>query len=366
MIRASDREYPADDALRRVLKLEHGLAAEVASQASRAVFAYFRWRLWLEQSRTVHEQIQDALRLAERFCHAPRSFSDAELVARAAPAWVKTEMRVTGAWVRALQNEPNLWLRARRGQGRAVAAELGDCRVFGPGPLSDTLQYDGESDLFRTEGFHAGRFEVQDISSQAVGLICAARAGESWWDACAGEGGKTLQLSGMMMNKGLIWASDRAEWRLRRLKRRAARAGVFNYRAVLWNGGPGLPFRTKFDGVLVDAPCSGIGTWGRNPHARWTTNTQDVRELGERQESLLANAAGAVKPGGRLIYAVCTLARTETTGVVMRFESQFPEFEPLLFVNPLRAESAPVARTSFWPQDFGGNGMFIAAWRRRP
>ena len=91
------------------------------------------------------------------------------------------------------------------------------------------MRYEGIEDLFRTEEFHAGEFELQDINSQIVSLVCAAKPGETWWDACAGEGGKTLHLSSLMENKGLIWSSDRAEWRLKNLKRRAARAKVFNF-----------------------------------------------------------------------------------------------------------------------------------------
>jgi 16S rRNA (cytosine967-C5)-methyltransferase len=226
------------------------------------------------------------------------------------------------------------------------------------------LEYDGRSDLFRTGEFHAGEFEVQDLSSQAVGLICAPRPGETWWDACAGEGGKTLHLSGLMENRGLIWASDRVAWRLAQLKRRAARAGVFNYRAVAWDGGPRLPTKTKFDGVLVDAPCSGIGTWHRNPHARWTTTAEDVKELSEVQQRILLHAAAAVKPGGKLIYAACTLSDMETTGVVQGFEQQCSQFERLPVSNPLVPASPPSGLLSLWPQDSGGNGMCVAAWVR--
>ena len=107
-----------------------------------------------------------------------------------------------------------------RGAGRAGhwRRKLGDCRAFGEGPLADTLEYRGRSDLFRTREFHAGEFEMQDISSQAVGLICNPRPGEKWWDACAGEGGKTLHLAELMENQGSIWASDRARWRLGKLE----------------------------------------------------------------------------------------------------------------------------------------------------
>ena len=110
-----------------------------------------------------------------------------------------------------------------------------------------------------------------------------------------------LHLSDLMANKGLIWASDRAEWRLKRLKLRAGRAQVFNYRSALWNGGKNLPTQSRFDGVLVDAPCGGVGTWQRNPHARWTTTESDIDELAGVQRDLLAHAARAVKPGGKLV-----------------------------------------------------------------
>jgi 16S rRNA (cytosine967-C5)-methyltransferase len=195
-------------------------------------------------------------------------------------------------------------------------------------------------------------------------LVCNPRPGSTWWDACAGEGGKTLHLSDLMRNQGLIWASDRAEWRLQRLRRRAARAGMFNYRAVLWDGGPKLPTRTRFDGVLVDAPCSGMGTWGRNPHARWTTRPEDIRELSELQQRLLTHASAAVKPGGLLVYAVCSLAAAETTGVANTFQASHPDFitEPL--TNPCHPATRAEAELWLWPQDLGGNGFFLRAWRR--
>jgi 16S rRNA (cytosine967-C5)-methyltransferase len=364
IIRGATRERPADGLLRAELKAQHGLARWEGAQVSRAVFAYFRWRGWLEQENPIREQIDHALAVAGRYAVQPESFSDAELLARAVPGWLPSVMEPKPAWARSLQREPRLWLRARRGQGRAVAGKLVDCRVFGDGLLADTLEYIGRTDLFRTAEFHAGEFELQDVSSQAVGLICDPRPGEKWWDACAGEGGKTLHLADLMGNKGLIWASDRAGWRLAMLKRRAARAGVFNYRAVPWDGGPRPPTKTMFDGVLVDAPCSGIGTWQRNPHARWTTTAQEVKALSEVQRQILVHAAAGVKPGGRLVYAACSLAPLETTKVVKAFEDQCPSFDQLAVRNPLAPGSPPSELLYLWPQETGGNGMFVAAWRR--
>ena len=364
IIRAANREHPADGVMRAELKAQHGLSRDDGARVSEAVFAYFRWRGWLDEGKPIRQRIDHALELAERYALKPESFTDAELIARAVPGWLPTVMTVPGDWVRALQREPKLWLRARRGRGGVLAEKLGDCSVFGAGPLADALEYRGLSDLFRTSEFHGGEFEVQDLSSQAVGLICAPRPGETWWDACAGEGGKLLHLSDLMENRGLIWASDRVAWRLARLKQRAARAGVFNYRAVAWDGGSRLPTKTKFDGVLVDAPCSGIGTWHRNPHARWTTTAEDVKELGDVQRRILLHAAAAVKPGGKLVYAACTLADLETTRVVEGFERQCTQFKRLAIRNPLAPESTPGGLLSLWPQESGGNGMCVAGWVR--
>jgi 16S rRNA (cytosine967-C5)-methyltransferase len=366
VIRAANREHPADDVLRAELRAQRSLSREAGAQVSKLVFSYYRWLGWLDRGKPVREQINYAWDLAERYAARPQSFTDAELLSRAVPDWVATVMKPSADWVRALQDEPRLWLRAHRGQGRVVAEKLGDCRVLGAGSLGDTLEYVGRSDLFRTAAFHDGAFELQDINSQAVGFICNPRPGEKWWDACAGEGGKTLHLADLMANQGLLWASDRTPWRLTKLKRRAARARVFNYRATLWDGGLRLPTKTQFDGVLVDAPCSGIGTWQRNPHARWTITAQDVKELSEVQTRLLVNAAAGVKPGGRLVYAACTLARSETIGVVAAFEERYPHFtrEPLR--DPLASGAAPCDLLYLWPQETGGNGMFVAVWVRTP
>jgi 16S rRNA (cytosine967-C5)-methyltransferase len=364
VIQRSDRDHPADAVLRAELKTQRDLLAQETAELSHAVFSYFRWYGWLSEGDDIHEKILQAIGLAKQFSEQPKRFADHELVARAVPAWIHDEISITPAFARALQTEPKLWLRARPGQGTNLAERLGDCRPFGTGALADTLMYFGKADLFRTPEFHSGDFELQDISSQAVGFVCAPEPRQTWWDACAGEGGKLLHLSDLMRNQGLIWASDRAEWRLRRLKRRTARARVFNYRAALWDGGPKLPTKGKFDGVLIDAPCSGTGTWQRNPHARWTLLPSDVKELKKVQLDLLTHAGKAVKPGGKLVYSVCSLARSETSDVVEEFENLKFGFTPLQVRNPLADSASAVGTISFWPQDYEGNGMFIAAWIR--
>lgn len=361
IIRRADREHPVDSLLRETFKRLRVFSPKETREISEIVFTYFRWYGFVSEEKSAQRQVEKALELQQRFRKNPVSLPAAELRSRAVPEWTAEEVEADDEWLRSLQREPNLWLRAKRGQGNALAKKLDHAET---GFLPESVLYKGTEDLFRTPEFHAGDFELQDISSQAVGFICSPEPGETWWDACAGEGGKLLHLSDLMENKGLIWASDRAEWRLKHLKRRAGRAKVFNYRAALWNGGTKLPTKTKFDGVLVDAPCSGVGTWQRNPHARWTITPEDVKELGEVQRRLLANVAPSIKPGGKLIYAVCTLTKLETTEVAEYFDEEFSEFEPLPVSNPLNAKVPASSQIWIWPQASGGNGMFVASWRK--
>jgi len=366
VIAKADQQHTADAVLRTELKQARGISREEGRAVSRAVFAYYRWLGWLDERLPMGERIARALGFDDTFRKNPASIKEADLH-RAIPSWVSGHVNISVEWLRALQTEPTLWLRARMGQGKQLAEKLG----LGPSgrartrALPDAVVYEGGEDLFRTPEFQAGEFELQDISSQVVGMVCNPQAGGTWWDACAGEGGKTLHLADLMGGKGLIWASDRAAWRLQKLKQRTARAKVFNYRSVLWDGGAKLPTRTKFDGILVDAPCAGVGTWQRNPHARWTTTAEDVAELGAVQKKLLANAVQALKPGGRLIYSVCTLTRAETTEVKAEITRLYGNLEPLKLLNPLEP-SAPASESVWlWPQTVSGNGMFICGWQAR-
>jgi 16S rRNA (cytosine967-C5)-methyltransferase len=355
----------ADAALREYLAGNRTLGAVGRRSVSRAVFAYFRWLNWLGAAESAQKQVLRALDSQARFERDPSCVKAEALAARAVPAWLAAEMELSPAYLRKLQQEPSLWIRAKAGMAGDVGRALGSTEPASlPAPLSSppglsALRYRGTADLHKVPQFQSGAFEIQDLASQLVGHACASEPGETWWDACAGEGGKALHLSDLMRNKGLLWATDRSVRRLSVLKKRAARAGMFNYRSAVWTGTGAAPFRTKCDGVLVDAPCSGVGTWQRNPHARWTTTPEDVRELAAVQSALLALAARSVKPGGRLVYSVCTLTRSETAVVADGFISAHPDFEPAAL--PL---AAGAARIQLMPQDIDANGMFIAAWKR--
>jgi 16S rRNA (cytosine967-C5)-methyltransferase len=363
VLERAGREAPADRVLKDAAKRARDLSSADRREAARAVFEFYRWRGWMGDGGPIAKRIAEARALAERYEQSPASFKDPELLERAVPAWVWQEMAPDVNWCRMLQRPPVLWLRARRGQREALSRELGHC-TNGPVGLPDSLRYDGVEDLFRTPAFVNGRVEIHDLSSQAVGGMCGVRPGEHWWDVCAGEGGKTIHLAAMMEGRGVVWATDRSSWRLARLKRRAARAEVFNYQAMRWAAGEPVPFKVEVDGALVDAPCSGLGTWHRNPHGRWTVQPGDLGPLAELQQALLLAAADRVKRGGRLVYSVCTMTRRETGDIVRAFEGARPDFEPLDVAHAM--ESARTgSRHWLKPWVLGGNGMFVAVWRRR-
>ena len=366
-------DTPADFVLRREVGGDRELESHEKRALVGAVFAYYRWFQWLDTAQALPLRVASALDFQFRFDADPAAIKPEALAAFALPAWALSSIdfpapEARTAYLRQLQRPPSLWIRPQREFVVSLARAL---RHTAP-PQSEisnlkfhfaptALRYTGPSDLFKSDEFKKGLFEIQDFASQLVGHACAPLPTETWWDACCGEGGKTLLLSDLMGNKGVIWATDRHTGRLATLRKRAGRAKAFNYRAVTWNGGPFLPTKTKFDGILVDAPCSGVGTWQRNPHARWSLTETDVKELAEIQLQLLENTHKALKPGGRLIYAVCTVTRQETTDIVRAFSAAHPELEPL----PFSSLGSPESSLFLWPQELDANGMFVAAWRRR-
>jgi 16S rRNA (cytosine967-C5)-methyltransferase len=356
-------DNPADYVLRGELGADKSLLSSEKRDISRAVFIYYRWLNWLDAKASTQSRVASALDLQRKFDTDPSYFKPEALAARAVPEWARAEIDFSPDYLRHLQSDAALWIRVQAEFAAALPRSLGNLSPSASPLVPDahratTLRYTGQTDLFKTSEFQQGVFEIQDLASQLVGYAADPKPGETWWDTCAGEGGKTLHLSALMENKGLIWASDRNNGRLATLRKRAGRAQAFNYRAVTWNGGPFLPTKTKFDGILIDAPCSGVGTWQRNPHARWTTTPNDVKELAEIQLQLLNHACGALKPGGRLVYAVCTLTKSETTAVANAFTAAHPDLIPdsVLGQGP---------QLHLWPHELNANGMFIAAWKRK-
>lgn len=190
------------------------------------------------------------------------------------------------------------------------------------------LRVDGRPALARTAVWRDGLFEVQDEASQLAALLVGARPGERVLDFCAGAGGKTLALAGCMANKGRLSATDIDARRLTDAGLRLRRAGVHNAECHALVAGDSWLKRRRgsFDRVLVDAPCSGTGTWRRNPDAKWRSSADELDRLIALQDEVLARAATLVRPGGTLVYATCSVLTVENEERVTAFLGRHPEF----------------------------------------
>jgi 16S rRNA (cytosine967-C5)-methyltransferase len=219
-------------------------------------------------------------------------------------------------------------LKANRAEAMASLAASDIAAV--PTPLSPIgLRVRGRPPLATLPSFREGLIEVQDEGSQLVALLADARPGMRVVDFCAGAGGKTLAMAAAMRNKGHIVACDVLRGRVDRAATRLNRGGVHNVerRELSTERDPWVKRHARsFDRVLVDAPCSGVGTWRRNPDAKWRFTPEDLAAVIDLQRRILDSAARLVKPGGRLIYATCSLLPSENAAQVTSFAKDHPEF----------------------------------------
>jgi 16S rRNA (cytosine967-C5)-methyltransferase len=289
---------------------------------------------------------------------------------RLLPAWAWPEIRCPrprAELLEWLQRRPPVWLRAQTADvpGLVAALRLARVPVQPHSALPTALATPPPRVNLRTlDAFQNGLFEVQDLASQLIGHICAPAPGQRWWDACAGAGGKTLHLAELMARKGSVTASDIRSYKLEDLRRRARRAGFPNIRTREWDGKALPQDRSSFDGVLVDAPCSCSGTWRRNPDGRWTLRHSELAEFSALQGRLLANASRAVRPGGVLVYATCSLFPAENEAVVDAFLMANPGFRLDAFPHPLSGTPAN-GMLQVWPWDGDCDAMFVARLRRQ-
>ncbi|HVQ39888.1 MAG TPA: 16S rRNA (cytosine(967)-C(5))-methyltransferase RsmB [Pyrinomonadaceae bacterium] len=210
-----------------------------------------------------------------------------------------------------------------------------------------------------------GRVYVQDEASQLVAEGLQAQTGHRVLDLCAAPGGKTTQIADGINNAGVIVAADIHDHRLRTVIQAAQSQQLSSIHCVAINGLQPLPlFESAFDRVLVDAPCSGTGTLRRNPEIRWRITPADIHDLSDRQKRLLFNAAGTVKPGGRLVYSTCSVEIEENEDVRQAFLENNRQFRPVeLALDPALTTSPGTART--WPNRDGTDGFFISAFERK-
>jgi len=278
----------------------------------------------------------------------------------------------------AMEQTAPLDLRAnllRTTRDSAHLALAGEGIVAEPTPLSPWgLRVADRKPVGGTAAFREGLIEVQDEGSQVVALLTDARPGMRVADYCAGAAGKTLALAATMANRGHIVACDVSAARLEGAGRRLRRAGVDNAERHLLVAGDKWRKRRgrSFDRVLVDAPCTGSGTWRRNPDARLRTTERDLNELVAKQTAILDDASDLVRPGGRLVYATCSLLPEEDEMQIERFLARHPDFVmrpvPALWAElrpgvPVPVESDCLALS---PARHGTDGFFAAVLERRP
>jgi 16S rRNA (cytosine967-C5)-methyltransferase len=237
------------------------------------------------------------------------------------------------------------------------------------------LVLDGHQNAFSLPSFREGRFEIQDEGSQLIALACGARPGWTVVDACAGAGGKALALAMEMHNKGSLHALDTDEGRLEEAKRRARRDHVHNLRCQVIAPGPEAEEQLaeltgKARVVLVDAPCSGLGTLRRKPDARWRLAPGDPEKFSLVQRTLVARFSRLLAPGGRLVYATCAIGRTENDDVADYAARELPldpaPLAPLLGEERALALGVEGNRLRLLPHRHGTDGFFVAAFVRRP
>lgn len=242
------------------------------------------------------------------------------------------------------------------------------------------LRIAGKPALNKHELFVRGDFEVQDEGSQLLAMLLDAKRGEMVVDFCAGAGGKTLAIGAAMRSTGRLYAFDTSAGRLDSFKPRMARSGLSNvHPAAIAHERDERVKRLagKMDRVLVDAPCTGLGTLRRNPDLKWRQNAQAVQEMAVKQAAILQSASRMVKSGGRLVYATCSVLPEENEAIAQAFSDANPDFAPLSagdILAGLKVENAQILCAGgedgqlylrLWPHRHATDGFFAAIWQKK-
>lgn len=400
-------EHPADAVLRYFFQAER-IGSNERSLVAETLFGVLRHRLFLEHGCTLGDKGQATarrmalaywvkfggynLRELEPLLKAKEAewlgnvksinVNDLPLSIQAElPDWIVEKLRVQldDAGIlelgRSMQQPAPLDLRVntllagRNEVLQALQAEGMDAQATPYSPMGIRLKY--KPALNKHALFLSGKFEVQDEGSQLLGLLLAPKRNDMVVDFCAGAGGKTLMLGAMMNSQGRLYAWDISEKRLTNLKPRLKRSGLSNVQPQLIaheNDSKVKRLAGKIDRVLVDAPCSGLGTLRRNPDLKFRQSPQSVAELNVKQAAILASAARLLKPGGRLVYATCSLLHEENQAIVQVFLAAHPDFTLLPAGDVLRQQHIALEMGDYLqltPQLHNTDGFFAAVLERK-
>jgi len=395
-------EHPADAVLSRLFREHREAGQQDRALIAETVYAALRrWRLlhtvapnagmrrlalaaWATQLGANLRELEACLQRGDHdwlaevkgAAAAPQPFEvEADL-----PDWIIAELRsrfddaTLLAHARALQKPAPLDLRVNllRASRDEVLARLPAAGLAGAAtPYSPAgIRLAAKPAIQRNALFTEGLVEVQDEGSQLLAWLVEPRRGEMVVDYCAGAGGKTLALGALMKSTGRLYAFDVSARRLENLRPRLARSGLSNVHPQRIERGRDPHVKRlagKIDRVLVDAPCSGLGTLRRNPDLKLRQSPRSVDELVALQAGILDEAARLVKPGGRLVYATCSILERENRGSVSAFLTRFPDFHILPAGEVLRAQRIALDCGEYlelWPDIHGTDGFFAAVMVR--
>lgn len=365
----------------RHLRLLQALIAKVKSDtASHPAWLFAAYKLHLEKASLEAVQAYSLpLSLTEITALSTLGFTDLGLdnlgLRTSFPDWLVTALQrqlgqnETEKLLEALNQPPPLTIRvnALKAMREACLAALRqrgyDCT---PAKLSpDGIHLAKRTNLFGLDLFREGWFELQDEGSQIISLLLDPKPNWRVADVCAGGGGKTLHLAALMRNRGEIFAFDVVPQRLENLRKRTRRCGIHNVRVQLLQPDE-VPANLlgQMDAILIDAPCSGTGVLRRNPDAKWKITPEMVREMAVKQKQIINQYAQLLKPGGRLVYATCSLLAEENEEVVQAFLAQHTEFRPADAAAILQryqlAQLADGRAIHLFPHRHGTDGFFAA------
>jgi 16S rRNA (cytosine967-C5)-methyltransferase len=292
------------------------------------------------------------------------------------PGWLREELPVPPGvatpklrrleFLAALQTPLPLWLGVRGADEKKVWGALRDAglKPWIHRRVPSAGKFPPATDLSQLEDFRAGRLVAHDIASQAVALACDPDPGERWWDSSS-EGGLFAQhLASLMRGKGVVVCTFDQDRRRHEAALRLRGGPLHNITTRLWDGRRVPGKAASYDGVLLEASSSAVGSWRRHPDARWTVTAAQIPGLAVEQLKNLAVAAQGVRPGGTLVYSVATVTRSETAGVVQAFLDAHPEFGLEPFPHPLE-EGTTSGMLQLWPQAHDCEARFIARMVRR-
>jgi len=390
--------HPLDSLLTRFYREHTEFGSRDRRLFSGTVFSFFRWKGWIDivtpdlKTASVFAHLLDATELhpamgklaatcaIAKVALSPMGSMTLEGKARMlgkstghlldstqlVPPWAIPMLNLPDHRViEAFQHSPPTWLRVQPEAQASILAALKDLHAE-PTPhpvIRSALAVPRGINLRSLPRTLRDQIDIQDLASQVTTLICHPQPGQRWWDACAGSGGKTLHLAALAGASSSILATDLRQTILESLEQKLLKTGIRTVTAAQWDGLNDAPPVGPFDGILLDAPCSGIGTWHRNPDARWRLSEQRLDELTAIQTRLLSVCATQLKTGGVLIYATCTLNPLENNAIVRHFLEITPDFKLDPFINPMTTEPCN-GQLQIMPWEDPCNGMFVARLKK--